>query len=114
MTKFEPPHGAPGDADYRSARLSYRLRVPSKMDFPDITFTVESPAGKLFARRFALPKGSASIEPNDDTERTVALDPEPRDDWKDAFAKSDNAKFSWSIEDQGGGEVEKPVKKSWP
>lgn len=84
------------------------------MDFPVIIFSVESGSGKLLQRRFALPQGSASIEPNDDTERTVALDPEPRDDWPDAYAKSDKAKFSWSIEGQGSGDVEKPVKQAWP
>lgn len=114
LTKYEPPHGAPGDADYRSARLSYRLNVPSKMEFPAIDFAVESSNGKILQRHFALPKGSASIEPNDNTERTVDLDPEPRDDWTEAFRKSDKAKFTWSIEDQASGAVEKPINKTWP
>ncbi|GEM_PF-1650654 len=114
LTKFEPPHGKPGDPDYRSARLSYRINVPSKMEFPTIKFAVESPAGNLFERRFSLPAGSAFIEPGDTTEHTVALDAGSIDNWADAYGKIDNAKFTWSIEGQGSGEIEKPVKKSWP
>lgn len=114
LTKFEPPHGSPNDPDYRSARLSYRINVPRKIEFPVINFLVESASGKLFQRRFELPKGSASVEPGDTTERTVALDPATRDDWADAYARSDQAKFSWSIDGKSNGEVEKPVKKAWP
>jgi hypothetical protein len=116
LTKFEPPHGSPGDVDYRSARLSYRLSVPGsgKLEFPTINFTVESASGKLFARRFALPQGSAFIEPGDTTERTVALDAAPRDDWADAYAKAERAKFTWSIEGKSSGEIEMPVRKAWP
>jgi hypothetical protein len=114
LTKFEPPHGKPGDPDYRSARLSYRINVPSKMEFPAIDFAVESSSGKLFERHFALPAGSAFIEPGDATERSVALDAASVDNWADVYAKSENAKFTWSIEGQGSGEIEKSVKKSWP
>src|ERR1700731_1637774 len=114
FTKFEPPHGSPGDRDYRGARLSYRINVPNRMEFPTINFTVETSSGKLFERVFTLPAGSAFIEPGDDTEHTVALDPVPRDDWADAYAKTDKATFNWSIEGQSSGHSEKPVKKPWP
>ncbi len=114
LTKFEPAHGSPGDRDYRSARLSYRINVPNRMEFPTINFTVETSSGKLFERLFTLPAGSAFIEPGDNTERTVALDPVPRDDWADAYAKTDRATFNWSIEGQSSGSSEMPVKKAWP
>ena len=114
LTKFEPPHGSPGDRDYRSARLSYRINVPNRMEFPTINFTVETLSGKLFERIFILPAGSAFIEPGDNTEHTVALDPVPRDDWADAYAKTDHATFNWSIEGQSSGHSEMPVKKPWP
>jgi hypothetical protein len=96
--------------------LSYRLNVPgpNKIEFPVITFAVESSAGKLFSRRFALPSGSAFIEAGDTTERTVALDPAPRSDWADAYGKSEQAKFTWSIEGKSSGEIEMPVRKAWP
>lgn len=84
------------------------------MEFPTINFTVESAAGKLFERRFALPAGSAFVEPGDAIEHTVALDAVSVDNWPDVYAKSANAKFAWSIEGQGSGEIEKPVRKSWP
>ena len=114
LTKFEPPHGSPGDRDYRSARLSYRINVPNKIEFPTINFTVETSSGKLFERVFTLPAGSAFIEPGDNTEHTVALDPAARDDWADAYAKTDRATFNWSIEGQSSGHSEKPLKKPWP
>lgn len=114
FSKFEPPHGSPGDRDYRSARLSYRINVPNRMEFPTINFTVETSSGKLFERLFTLPAGSAFIEPSDDTEHTVALDPVPRDDWADVYAKTDRATFNWSIEGQSSGHSEMPVKKPWP
>jgi hypothetical protein len=114
LTKFEPPHGSPGDRDYRSARLSYRINVPNKMEFPTINFSVETSSGKLFERIFTLPAGSAFIEPGDNTEHTVALDLVPRDDWSDAYAKTDRATFNWSIEGQSSGGSEMPVKRPWP
>jgi len=84
------------------------------MEFPTINFTVETSSGKLFERLFTLPAGSAFIEPGDNTEHTVALDPVPRDDWADAYAKTDHATFNWSIEGQSSGRSEMPVKKPWP
>ena len=84
------------------------------MEFPTINFTVETSSGKLFERVFTLPAGSAFIEPGDNTEHTVALDPVSRDDWADAYAKTDKATFNWSIEGQSSGHGEMPVKKSWP
>ena len=84
------------------------------MEFPTINFTVETSSGKLFERLFTLPAGSAFIEPGDNTERTVALDPVPRDDWADAYAKTEHATFNWSIEGQSSGSSEMPVKKAWP
>jgi len=84
------------------------------MEFPTINFTVETSSGKLFERVFTLPAGSAFIEPGDDTEHTVGLDPVARDDWADAYAKTDKATFNWSIEGQASGHSEMPVKKSWP
>ena len=84
------------------------------MEFPTVDFTVESSAGKLFERRFELPPGSAFVEPGDETEHTVALDPTGRDDWTDAYRKSDRATFKWSIEGQSSGSSEIPVKKPWP
>jgi hypothetical protein len=84
------------------------------MEFPTINFTVETSSGKLFERVFELPAGSAFIEPGDNTEHTVALDPVPRDDWADAYAKTDHAAFNWSIEGQSSGRSEMPVKKPWP
>jgi 3-phenylpropionate/cinnamic acid dioxygenase small subunit len=84
------------------------------MEFPTITFTVETSSGTLFERVFRLPAGSAFIEPEDNTEHTVALDPAPRDDWNDVYAKTDQATFNWSIEGESSSGIEKPVKKSWP
>ena len=84
------------------------------MEFPVINFTAESASGKLLQRRFELPKGSGSLEPGDTIERTVALDPAPRDDWADAYRKSDQATFTWSVEGQSSGDVQKPVNKAWP
>ncbi len=84
------------------------------MEFPTINFTVETLSGKLFERIFILPAGSAFIEPGDNTEHTVALDPVPRDDWADAYAKTGKATFNWSIEGQSSGHSEMPVNKSWP
>jgi hypothetical protein len=84
------------------------------VEFPTINFTVETSSGKLFERIFTLPAGSAFIEPGDNSEHTVALDPVPRDDWADAYAKTDRATFNWSIEGQSSGRSEMPVKKPWP
>ena len=84
------------------------------MEFPTINFTVETSSGKLFERLFTLSAGSAFIEPGDNTEHTVALDPVPRDDWAEAYAKTDRATFNWSIEGQSNGGSEMPVKKAWP
>jgi hypothetical protein len=114
LTKFEPPHGSPGDRGYRSAHLSYRINVPNRMEFPTINFTVETSSGKLFERLFTLPAGSAFVEPGDNSEHTVALDAVARDDWADAYAKTDRATFNWSIEGQSSGHIEMPVKKPWP
>jgi len=113
LTKFEPAHGSPGERDYRSARLSYRINVPNRMEFPTINFSVETSSGKLFERVFTLPAGSAFVEPGDNTEHTVALDAVARDDWADAYAKTDKATFNWSIEGQASGHSEMPVKKPW-
>ena len=82
------------------------------MEFPTINFTVETSSGKLFERVFTLPADSAFIEPGDNTEHTVALDPVPRDDWADAYAKTDRATFNWSIEGESSGGIEKPLKKA--
>jgi hypothetical protein len=114
LTKFEPPHGSHGGPDYRSAQLSYRINAPNRMEYPTIEFTVETTSGKLFERVARLPAGSAFVEPGDDTEHTVALDPVERDDWADAYAKTDRAMFKWSIVGGASGEVENSVKKSWP
>jgi hypothetical protein len=114
LTKFEPPHGSPGDRSYRSAQLSYRISVPNRMEYPTIEFTVETTSGRLFERVSRLPSGYAFVEPDDNTEHTVALDPVDRDDWADAYAKTDRATFIWSIEGQSSGRVEKSVKKPWP
>jgi hypothetical protein len=114
LTKFQPPHGSPGDRDYRSAQLSYRISVPNRMEYPTINFTVETSSGKLFERVFQLPSGSAFVEPDDNTEHTVALDPVSRGDWADAYGKTERATFTWSIEGQSSGSTEKPVKKPWP
>jgi hypothetical protein len=114
LTKFQPPHGSPGDRDYRSAQLSYRISVPNRMEYPTINFAVETPSGKLFERVFQLPSGTDFVEPDDNTEHTVALDPVPRDDWREAYDKADRGTFSWSIEGQSSGSTEKSVKKSWP
>ncbi|HLW34700.1 MAG TPA: hypothetical protein VKS98_03485 [Chthoniobacterales bacterium] len=114
MTKFQPPHGSPGDRDYRSAQLSYRINAPNRMEYPTINFTVETSAGKLFERVFTLPAGMAFVEPGDHTEHTVALDPVSRDDWADVYSKTDKATFKWSIEGQSSGQSEMPVKKPWP
>jgi hypothetical protein len=84
------------------------------MEFPTINFIVETSSGNLFERIFELPAGSAFIEPGDNIERTVALDPVPRDDWADVYAKTDHATFNWSIEGQSSGRSEMPVKKPWP
>ena len=84
------------------------------MEYPVINFTVETSSGKLFERVSRLPRGSAYVEPGDDTEHTVALDPVPRDDWADAYAKADRATFNWSIEGESSGGIEKSVKKPWP
>ncbi|HEX4638010.1 MAG TPA: hypothetical protein VH170_00825 [Chthoniobacterales bacterium] len=114
FTKFEPQQGSPGGADYRNARLTYRINVPKRMEYPAINFSVETSAGKLFERVSRLPRGSAYVEPGDETEHTVALDPAPRDDWADAYAKTDRAMFNWSIEGESSGGIEKPLKKAWP
>src|SRR5215475_10352683 len=114
LTKFEPSHGSPGDSDYRSAQLSYRINVPKPMEYPTINFTVETSSGKLFERVVRLPGSSAFVELGDNTEHTSALDPVPRDDWVDAYAKTDRAMFNWSIEGESSGGIEKPVKKAWP
>ena len=114
LTKFQPQHGSPGDRDYRAAQLSYRINVPNRMEYPTINFTVETSSGKLFERMFQLPSGSAFVEPDENIEHTVALDPVARDDWRDAYAKTDRATFSWSIEGQSSGSTEKSVKKPWP
>jgi hypothetical protein len=114
LTKFEPPHGSPGDRDYRAAQLSYRINVPKRMEYPVINFSVETSSGKLFEREVRLPSGSAFVEPDDYTEHTSALDRVERDDWADSYAKADRAKFNWSIEGQSSGGIEKPVKKPWP
>src|SRR5690348_6896103 len=100
LTKFQPAHGSPGDRDYRAAQLSYRISVPNRMEYPTIHFTIETSSGKLFERVFQLPSGSAFVEPDDNIEHTVALDPVGRDDWASAYAKTDRATFSWSIEGQ--------------
>lgn len=84
------------------------------MEYPTINFSVETSSGKLFERVARLPAGTAYIEPGEDTEHRVALDPAPRDDWNDAYARTDRATFKWSIEGESSGEVEKPVKKAWP
>jgi len=84
------------------------------MEFPTINFTVETSSGKLFERVFTLPAGSAFVDPGDNTEHTVALDPVSRDDWADVYAKSDKATFNWSIEGQASGRSEMSVKKAWP
>ena len=84
------------------------------MEYPVINFTVETPSAKIFERVFRLPAGSAFVEPGDNTEHTIALDSVPRDDWADAYAKTENATFSWSIEAESSGGIEKPVKKPWP
>jgi hypothetical protein len=116
MTKFEPMRGTPGKADYHTARLTYRIHVggKAKVEFPTINFAVETTGGKLFERRFTLPAGSASLEPGDSIDRTVSLDPVASGDWNAAYDKADKAKFSWSVEGQGRGEIEKPVHKTWP
>jgi hypothetical protein len=114
LTKFEPPHGSRGDRDYRRAQLSYRINVPNRMEYPTINFTVETSSGKLFERVVRFPAGSTFIEPGDDTEHTVALDPVERDDWAEAYAKTDRAMFNWSIEGESSGGVEKSVRKPWP
>jgi hypothetical protein len=84
------------------------------MEYPTITFTVETSSGRLFERVSRLPAGSAYVEPGEDIEHTAGLDPAPRDDWADAYAKSDRAMFKWSIEGGPCGWTEKPVKKPWP
>jgi hypothetical protein len=94
--------------------LSFRINVPKRMEYPIINFEVDAPSGKIFERIFRLPAGSAYVEPRDDTEHTVALDPVPRDDWPDAYAKTDRATFNWSIEGESSGGIEKPLKKAWP
>src|SRR5262249_35867779 len=114
LTKFEPPHGSPGEHNYRSAQLSFRINVPKRMEYPIINFTVDAPVGKIFERVFRLPAGSAFIEPGDNTEHTVALDPVSRDDWAGAYAKTDRATFNWSIEGESSGGTEKPLKNPWP
>src|SRR5205085_4047157 len=114
LTKFEPPHGSHGGPDYRSAQLSYRINVPNRMEYPTINFTVETSSGKLFERVARLPGGSAFVEPDENTEHTVALDPVERDDWAAAYAKTDRVTFNWSIEGQMSGVIEKSVKNSWP
>ncbi|HZR79256.1 MAG TPA: hypothetical protein VFA58_08605 [Chthoniobacterales bacterium] len=114
LTRFEPPHGTHGDSDYRRAQLSYRISVPSRMEYPTINFTVESSSGKLFERVVRFPSGSTFIDPGDSAEHTVALDTADRDDWAEAYRKSDRATFSWSIEGQSSGRSEMPLKKPWP
>ena len=84
------------------------------MEYPTINFTVETSSGKLFERVARLPAGSTFVEPGDNTEHTVALDPVERDDWADAYAKTDRAMFNWSIEGQSSGHSEMSVKKPWP
>lgn len=84
------------------------------MEYPTINFSVETPSGKLFERVARLPRGSAFVDPGDDTEHTVALDPVLRDDWAEAYAKTDHATFNWSIEGESSGGTDKPVKKPWP
>jgi hypothetical protein len=84
------------------------------MEYPTINFTVETRSGKLFERVAKLPAGTAYVDPGDDTEHTVALDAVSRDDWADAYAKTDRAAFNWSIEGESSGGIEKPVKKPWP
>ena len=84
------------------------------MEYPTINFTVETSSGKLFERVFRLPGGSAFVEPDDNTEHTVALDPVERDDWADAYAKTDRATFNRSIEGKLSGHSEMPLKKPWP
>ena len=84
------------------------------MEYPTINFTVETASGKLFERLVRLPGGSAFVEPDDNTEHTVALDPAERDDWAEAYAKTDRATFNWSIEGESSGRIEKSVKNPWP
>lgn len=114
LTRFEPPRGLPGDPNYRSAQLSYRINVPNRMEYPTISFTVETSSGKLFERVVQLPPGSAFVEPGDNTEHTSALDPVDRADWASTYSKADRATFNWSIEGQSSGHSEMPVKKPWP
>ena len=84
------------------------------MEYPIINFTVDAPVGKIFERVFRLPAGSVFVEPGDNTEHTVALDPVSRDDWAGAYAKTDRATFNWSIEGESSGGTEKPLKNPWP
>ncbi|PYK32217.1 MAG: hypothetical protein DME57_00700 [Verrucomicrobia bacterium] len=84
------------------------------MEYPTINFVVETASGKLFERVVRLPAGTAFVEPGDSAEHTVALDPVERDDWADAYAKTDRATFNWSIEGQSNGHSEMPLKKPWP
>src|SRR5437764_3849460 len=52
LTTFEPPHGSPGERDYRNAQLSFRINVPKRMEYPVINFTVETRTGRIFERVF--------------------------------------------------------------
>jgi hypothetical protein len=109
-------HGSPEDADYRNARISYRITAtgPAKVKFPVINFSVESASQKFFERRFAPPAGTSSLESGQPVERTVSLDPTSDAEGTAAYKKTDKAKFTWSIDGELGGEVEMPLHKSWP
>jgi hypothetical protein len=115
LTKFQPMKGEPGQSDYSNARLSYRITAAGSknLNFPTINFSVGA-SPKLFERRFAPPADTAPLQPGQSVDRTVSLDPTAEAEWSAAYAKTDKAKFSWSVEGQSGGEVEMPVHKPWP
>ncbi len=106
--------GSPGEANYRNARLSYRITAGStKLNFPAINFSVESGSQKFLERHFTPPPGTDALEPGQSVERTISLDPAPAADAA-AHAKIDKVKFTWSIDAQSSGAVEMPLNKSWP
>lgn len=107
--------GMPGQPNYRSPQLFYRINVggSGKTPFPIIDFAVESSAGALFQRHFELP-GNDFLEPGPPIDRAVALDPVAGEDWAKIYEKADSAKFKWSVKGKSSGGVEKPLHKAWP
>jgi hypothetical protein len=108
--------GTPGEANYRNAQLSFRITAFGKnsFDFPGVNFSVESPTGAKLLERRVAPLGGGQLAPGQPVERTISLDPGIDADWPNAYGKTENANFNWSINGKSSGTIEKPVHKPWP